>query len=60
MSIKHTGTIDFSGATSILGITQGDNVVFVPAGAFVPGSNCTLTPGGTTAWIPTAALLMEH
>lgn len=55
MSIKHTGTIDFSGATSILGLTQGDNVVFVPAGAFIPGANCTLGAGTTTAWIPVAS-----
>jgi len=33
----------------------GDNVVFVPAGAFVPGTSCTLTPAGTTAWIPVAS-----
>jgi len=31
----------------------GDNVVFVAAGDFVPGANCTLGEGGT-AWIGTA------
>jgi len=31
----------------------GDNVVFVPAGAFVVGTNCTLG-ASNTAWIPAA------
>lgn len=50
----------FNSTTKVFDMTTpssggGDNVVFVPAGDFVPGANCTLQPAGTTAWIPVAA-----
>lgn len=41
-------------ATWAVPASAGENIVFVPAGAFVPGANCNLTASGTTAWIPIA------
>lgn len=33
---------------------SGGGSVFVPAGAFIPGTNCTLTASGSTAWVGVA------